>query len=198
MRLAFFFSAAIDCERRSPCRVYFTARFTDILSPMLRHSLRGTKDGYGGLYRGIVPTITGMVPYAGLAFTSNEFLRSLTIELTGDLGTVSKLLCGGVSGVIAQSTVYPLDITRRRMQTSGLVRGGVAGTMDTGFENVKETTLGTLRKVYMEGGLRGLFKGLTMNWIKGPAAFAISFTCFDKIKELMEEGGFNVHTLINT
>lgn len=27
-----------------------------------------------------------------------------------------KLLCGGVSGAVAQSVSYPLDVTRRRMQ----------------------------------------------------------------------------------
>eukprot|EP00520_Triparma_pacifica_P019599 CAMPEP_0118654590 /NCGR_PEP_ID=MMETSP0785-20121206/12474_1 /TAXON_ID=91992 /ORGANISM="Bolidomonas pacifica, Strain CCMP 1866" /LENGTH=131 /DNA_ID=CAMNT_0006547267 /DNA_START=790 /DNA_END=1181 /DNA_ORIENTATION=+ len=32
------------------------------------------KDGFTSMYRGIIPTVVGMVPYAGLAFTTNDIL----------------------------------------------------------------------------------------------------------------------------
>ena len=78
------------------------------------------------MYRGIIPTVTGMVPYAGLAFTSNDLGRKFLAKRYGGMGevtTTEKLVCGGVSGLVAQSAVYPLDVTRRRMQTKGLVKG---------------------------------------------------------------------------
>ena len=84
------------------------------------------KDGVRGMYRGIIPTVTGMVPYAGLAFTSNDLGRKFLAKRYGGMGevtTTEKLVCGGVSGLVAQSAVYPLDVTRRRMQTKGLVKG---------------------------------------------------------------------------
>jgi len=40
----------------------------------------------------------------------------------------------------------------------------------------------TMSEVLKSQGVRGLYKGLTVNWIKGPIAFGISFTCFDYFK----------------
>lgn len=53
---------------------------------------------------------------------------SQVVVLTGkEPGTFHKLGIGALAGLIAQSCTYPLEVTRRRMQTHGLVDtyGGV-------------------------------------------------------------------------
>ena len=76
--------------------------------------------------------------------------------------------------MLGQSTSYPLDIVRRRMQTSAI----------TGYECT--SIMGTFRKIYQEEGLRkGFFKGLSMNWIKGPISVGISFATYDFVKETL-------------
>lgn len=41
---------------------------------------------------------------------------------------------------------------------------------------------------YREEGIRhGLYKGLSMNWIKGPIAVGISFSTFDTLKIFLEQ-----------
>jgi solute carrier family 25 (mitochondrial carrier protein), member 16 len=82
-------------------------------------------------YRGYLITVLGMIPYAGLSFTSYERLRmfilnsknsNLTIptDINNDtyyeLTVPGKLICGGCTAVIAQTITYPLDVVRRHMQ----------------------------------------------------------------------------------
>lgn len=84
------------------------------------------------------------------------------------------LIFGAISGMLGQSTSYPLDIVRRRMQTSII----------TGYKC--NTIMGTIRKIYAEEGLRkGFFKGVSMNWIKGPISVGISFATYDHVKETL-------------
>ncbi|GMI41320.1 hypothetical protein TeGR_g10108 [Tetraparma gracilis] len=60
--------------------------------------------GPRGLYLGIAPTLAGMIPYAGVAFTLNDALRRSARAATGEDATTSqKLAAGGVSGLVAQS-----------------------------------------------------------------------------------------------
>lgn len=99
--------------------------------------------------------------------------------------------CGAVAGLIAQSVTYPIEVTRRRMQTIGLV-GDDTALASVGERSKKAaaaglpTLGGTIKGLYAEQGWRGFFKGVSMNWMKGPIAFSISFTAFDTLQSLLE------------
>jgi solute carrier family 25, member 42 len=107
--------------------------------------------------------------------------------------------CGAIAGLVAQTITYPLEVTRRRMQTMGIVKGkdaavsalGMGGELASG----DHTMVSTMRQLFREQGLRGFFKGVSMNWIKGPIAFSISFTAFDTVQGLMETESERLHRL---
>ncbi|MCO5555372.1 hypothetical protein L7F22_008918 [Adiantum nelumboides] len=75
-----------------------------------------TDCGLRGLYRGVGPTLYGMLPYAGLKFYLYEKLKSSlpTSELQNSI--FSKLVCGAFAGLVGQTIIYPLDVVRRQMQ----------------------------------------------------------------------------------
>ncbi|KAG8229021.1 hypothetical protein J437_LFUL007576 [Ladona fulva] len=137
------------------------------------------EEGPRTLYHGYTPTILGIIPYAGTSFCTYGTLKKTYMEYKGtpekEPNPFERLIFGAVAGLLGQSSSYPLDIVRRRMQTSVI----------TG-ENYN-TVLGTLVKIYRTEGLKnGLFKGLSMNWLKGPVAVGISFSTFDTVQKFLQ------------
>lgn len=165
--------------------------------------------GMGGLFRGITPTLLGMLPYAGVAFTINEQAKRQIYDVYKRDPTIfEKMMCGGLSGLFAQSITYPFEVTRRRMQTIGVLsKSGASavnvlgGNVETkvaqnaarlaehaveGAQTKSPSMFRIMKQVMAEQGVGGFFKGLSMNWVKGPISFAFSFTVFDLIKERID------------
>uniref|UniRef100_T1H4X7 Uncharacterized protein n=1 Tax=Megaselia scalaris TaxID=36166 RepID=T1H4X7_MEGSC len=139
------------------------------------------KEGPKTLYRGYSATILGVIPYAGTSFFTYETLKKEYYDLTGNKSpnTLITLACGAAAGIAGQTSSYPLDIVRRRMQTMGIHKNS-----KDSYPNI----LKTLQKIYREEGIKnGFFKGLSMNWIKGPIAVGISFSTYDSIKQFLRE-----------
>lgn len=129
-------------------------------------------------YKGFTPTMLGVIPYAGVSFCTFETLKVKHKDYTkrSAPNPLERLLFGAIAGLLGQTASYPLDIVRRRMQTSGL--NGVHYS----------TIRGTLAYVYRtEGIIHGLYKGLSMNWIKGPIAVGISFATFDLCQNALKD-----------
>ena len=72
------------------------------------------------LNRGFLPTMIGIIPYAGTSFTTYETLKGRWEEKSnGEKLPKSKhLMFGAIAGLLGQFVSYPLDIVRRRMQTA--------------------------------------------------------------------------------
>lgn len=129
-------------------------------------------------YKGFTATILGVIPYAGVSFCTYETLKQTHRDYTQKAcpNPLERLLFGALAGLFGQTASYPLDIVRRRMQTSGL----------NGVEY--NSIWGTILHVYREEGFfRGLYKGVTMNWIKGPIAVGISFATFDMMQSALNQ-----------
>ena len=146
--------------------------------------------GVKGLYRGYVPTVLGMIPYAGVAFYSYEVLKSVMMErfygsatklsLDGS-GTVvltvpATLICGGLAGALAQTVSYPLDVVRRNMQVHGMVSN----------PEIRPRLLPLLWNIYLRAGLvGGVFRGMSLNYYRAMPQVAVSFCVYELMKQLL-------------
>ncbi|XP_014246773.1 graves disease carrier protein isoform X2 [Cimex lectularius] len=147
--------------------------------------------GIKGLYRGFVPTLCGMIPYAGLSFYCFEMLKLCCMKYIPDLTCVpssnntgglvllipAKLVCGGLAGSIAQSIAYPMDVTRRRMQLA---------MMDPATYKYGMGMVQTLLLIYKENGIfRGLYRGMSINYLRAMPMVAVSFSVYELMKQAL-------------
>ncbi|GFQ65351.1 graves disease carrier protein homolog [Trichonephila clavata] len=150
-----------------------------------------TEGGMRALYKGLSPTVLGMIPYAGLSFYVFERLKFLCLEYipnicgrphsgsrSGVVLTVpSKLLCGGLAGAVAQTVSYPLDVARRKMQLS---------MMRPETHRFGKGLVTTLVLTFREDGIaKGLYRGMTINYLRAIPMVAVSFSTYELTKQLL-------------
>ena len=78
------------------------------------------QEGFLSLYRGLTPTLLGVIPYAGTSFFTYETLKGWTVARRGGEHSgytllpspVERMGCGAVAGLLGQAASYPLDIVR--------------------------------------------------------------------------------------
>lgn len=78
---------------------------------------------------------------------------------------------------------YPLDVVRRRMQIIGMK------SVTTAFQPVDyaKGTMRAVRLVWQKEGARGMFRGISLNYVKVAPMVAISFTVFEESKKITRE-----------
>ena len=70
-----------------------------------------------------MPTLLGVIPYAGTSFFTYETLKGWSIRRRGKEGEagshmfmlpspVERLGCGAIAAILGQASSYPLDIVR--------------------------------------------------------------------------------------
>lgn len=130
--------------------------------------------GVWALYRGVGPTLIGILPYAGLKFYVYEELKRHVPE-ERQKSILMRLSCGALAGLFGQTLTYPLDVVRRQMQVEHLqpsVGGGIR------YKN----TMDGLATIVRNQGWSQLFAGLSINYIKIVPSVALGFTAYDMMK----------------
>nr|DAD44382.1 TPA_asm: hypothetical protein HUJ06_002612 [Nelumbo nucifera] len=115
--------------------------------------------GILALYRGVGPTLIGILPYAGLKFYVYEELKRHVPE-EHQKSIIMRLSCGALAGLFGQTFTYPLDVVRRQMQIQSLQPSNQGG--DPRYRG----TFQGLTTIIRNQGWRQLFAGLSINYLK--------------------------------
>lgn len=153
---------------------------------------------WSNFYRGYLPTVLGMIPYAGVSFFAHDLMCDLlripflapysVVELSEEdeairikkhqrtpLKTWAELASGGLAGMASQTAAYPFEIIRRRLQVSSLT---LEGSQERHFQSIS----GIAKIIYQERGWRGFFVGLSIGYIKVIPMVACSFYVYERMK----------------
>lgn len=135
--------------------------------------------GIFGLYQGLLPTLLGIIPYAGVSFATFETVKALYCKVMQSDEPVpvhAKFVIGLMAGLTAQTVSYPLDVIRRRAQVMR-----VAPHL---MEIHRSTSPGEiLTSLFHRSGWRAFFRGLSINYIKVAPATGVSFAMYETLKE---------------
>lgn len=153
-------------------------------------SLMVRLEGTGALFKGLIPTLGQIAPYAGIQFAiyklfSNNifnkykyFQRNDGTISTGESSFLANLLGGSIAGFVAKSAIYPFDLVKKRLQIQGFqeYRRGFGKQMYCNglFDCVKLT-------LNNEGYL-ALYKGYGPSMLKAVFVSALHFAAYDEIK----------------
>ena len=80
------------------------------------------EEGPKELYRGLTPSLIGVVPYAATNYFAYDFLRKLYKKTTNQdqVGNLPTLLIGSAAGAFASASTFPLEVARKHMQVGAI------------------------------------------------------------------------------
>ncbi|KAF8400094.1 hypothetical protein HHK36_015969 [Tetracentron sinense] len=136
------------------------------------------QEGPRAFYRGLIPSLLGIIPYAGIDLAAYETLKDMSktyILQDSEPGPLVQLGCGTISGALGATCVYPLQVIRTRLQAQ---RSNTA-TAYTGMTDVFWRTL-------QHEGFRGFYKGIFPNMLKVVPSASITYLVYETMKKSLD------------
>lgn len=164
-------------------------------------------EGARSFYRGYVPNMLGIIPYAGIDLAVYETLKKKYLKTQQGTdqqpGILVLLACGSTSSTLGQVCSYPLALVRTRLQAQGerererakcfvsctnrvifllviaVNRAATTTTVAPLASGQPTTMVGTFRHIIKTEGVLGLYRGITPNFIKVLPAVSISYVVYE-------------------
>uniref|UniRef100_A0A0D6R936 EF-hand domain-containing protein n=1 Tax=Araucaria cunninghamii TaxID=56994 RepID=A0A0D6R936_ARACU len=135
------------------------------------------QEGPRAFYRGLLPSILGMIPYAGIDLAAYETLKDMSTKYIlkdTEPGPFVQLGCGTISGALGATCVYPLQLIRTRLQAQPL-------NSPLRYEGMSDVFWRTLK----HEGFLAFYKGLLPNMLKVVPAASITYLVYEKMKKVL-------------
>ncbi|KAM4549469.1 mitochondrial adenyl nucleotide antiporter SLC25A24-like [Odontesthes bonariensis] len=133
------------------------------------------KEGVKAFYKGYIPNILGIIPYAGIDLAVYESLKNFWLSKyakdTANPGILVLLGCGTISSTCGQLSSYPLALIRTRMQAQASIEGSEQMPMKQ-----------MVKKILEKEGFFGLYRGILPNFMKVIPAVSISYVVYENMR----------------
>lgn len=136
------------------------------------------EEGPAELYRGLAPSLIGVIPYSATNYFAYDTLRKAYRKIFKQerIGNIETLLIGSAAGAFSSSVTFPLEVARKQMQV-----GALSG------RQVYKNVIHALVSIFEKEGMPGLFRGLGPSCMKLVPAAGISFMCYEACKRILVE-----------
>lgn len=149
------------------------------------HIMPAVKDilkegGFLGFFRGNGLNVLKVAPESAIRFYTYEMLKTVIVNAKGDeakadVGTMGRLLAGGIAGAVAQTAIYPMDLVKTRLQTYACEGGRVP-------------SLGTLSKdIWVQEGPRAFYRGLIPSLLGIIPYAGIDLAAYETLKDMSKK-----------
>lgn len=130
------------------------------------------KEGLSGLWRGIGPTLVGIIPARTIYFGFYNLGKEMYAPLlnSGQEGTRTHIAAAATAGVTTSLLTNPIWLVKTRMQ---LQKGG----NHTDYKNSYDCT----KQVLKQEGIRGLYKGLGASFL-GVGESVLHWVIYEDLK----------------
>ncbi|XP_027876214.1 calcium-binding mitochondrial carrier protein SCaMC-1-like isoform X1 [Xiphophorus couchianus] len=133
------------------------------------------KEGVTAFYKGYIPNLIGIIPYAGIDLAVYETLKNTWLSHhtkdSANPGVLVLLGCGTISCTCGQLASYPLALIRTRMQAQASLDVSDQPSMSS-----------LLRTIVAKDGFFGLYRGILPNFMKVIPAVSISYVVYEYMK----------------
>ncbi|KAM4556884.1 mitochondrial adenyl nucleotide antiporter SLC25A24-like [Fundulus diaphanus] len=133
------------------------------------------KEGVIAFYKGYIPNLIGIIPYAGIDLAVYETLKNTWLSYhakdSANPGVLVLLGCGTISSTCGQLASYPLALVRTRMQAQASLDVSDQPSMSS-----------LLRTIVAKDGFFGLYRGILPNFMKVIPAVSISYVVYEYMK----------------
>lgn len=127
-------------------------------------------EGPFAFWKGNVPALLMVAPYAALQFALFYQLRQSSRLLPGCRPAPRDLCLGGIAGAAATMATYPLDLVRTRLAAE-----------PTRFAGMREVA----RSVYAKRGVAGLFQGVEPTLVEIVPYIALQYATYEQGRRLL-------------
>lgn len=134
------------------------------------------EEGPSELYRGLTPSLIGVIPYAATNYFAYDTLRKTYRKVFKQekIGNFETLLIGSAAGAISSTATFPLEVARKHMQV-----GALSG------RQIYKNVVHALVSILEQEGIQGLYRGLGPSCMKLVPAAGISFMCYEACKSIL-------------
>jgi len=130
------------------------------------------QDGISGFFRGLPPTLVGIIPSRSAYFYAYNSMKSFLDPTFPEGSPPNAMIAGFTAGAVGNTLTNPIWMVRTRMQL--LIDHAAGQRQYTGYGDAIKT-------IFKEEGIGGFYKGISASYW-GCAEGAVQFIIYEQVK----------------